>query len=271
MKKKVNSWRCTLNERLKILKLLEDGKINSDEAARLLEALSQSETKHRKGQHRMWASIETIPEVIATAISTSFKHSVSKESLQFPRKKKIEFKGISGDLTITGDTKDTIEIEKEGFAKIQEIDDVLGIKAISGDIKIRTPRTTDFMIKGISGDLEITHLDGKIEIASVSGSIIGKELSGSFIGNFVSGDVDLDYQKVDNIKIKSKTSDITLRLDKKVEAGIEVETKDGEITCEFELKEEEKKGNWLKGVINKPKAKIEIKNEHGDIAIKTRR
>jgi len=48
MKKRVNLWRYTLNERLRILKLLEDGKINADEAARLLEALSHSEGREKR-------------------------------------------------------------------------------------------------------------------------------------------------------------------------------------------------------------------------------
>ncbi len=271
MKKKTNSWRCILNERLKILKLLEDGKINSDEAARLLEALSQSDIKHRKGRHRIWASIETIPEVIATAISTSFKHSGSKESLQFPGKKKIEFKGISGDVDIIGNSTDTIEIEKDGFVRIKEKNDTLEIKAVSGDIKITAPESTDFEIKGISGDMNIFNTKGRIEIASISGDIKGTELSGSLTGDLVSGDIDLDYIRIDEVRLKVKTADIVLRLNKKIEAEIELETKHGNITCDFDLRDEQKKGNWLKGVINKPKAKIEIKNEYGDISIKTRR
>lgn len=259
-----------MNERLRILKLLEDGKINAEEAARLLEALSQSDVKDKKVKYKIWNSLENIPEVIATAVSTSFKHAVSKETLTFPKKDKVEFKGISGDLEIIGNTTDTIEIEKEGFAKVKEKDNLLEIKAITGNLTIKMPMATDFAIKGISGDMSISSLVGRIEIASVSGDIKGKELSGSFIGDFVSGDVDLDYKKVEEIKIKLKGGDIILGLDEKVEAGIIVETKDGDIDCAFELKDEKRSEHRLTGTINKPKAKIEIKNEHGDIIIKKR-
>jgi len=257
-----------LNERLRILKLLEDGKINADEAARLLEALSQSETKHTKGHHRMWNGIEAIPEVIAAAVATSFKHAKEKESLHFPKKKRIEFRGISGELIIEGSGQAAIEIEKDGFAKIKEKDNSLEIKALSGKINISTPATTDLLIKGISGDLNISHIIGMIEIESVSGDIRGERLSGSFIGGFVSGDVNIGYKKVDKINIRSKTGDILLKLDEKVEAEVYLETERGTIECDFELKEETKKANRLKGIINKPKAKIEIRNIHGDIRIK---
>lgn len=267
-------WRCILNERLRILKLLEEGKINADEAARLLEALSHSERKYRKEPHRIWAHIETIPERIASAFNHSFTSAFdnawTKSTMQFPKKKKIEFQGISGDLVITGTVKDTIEIQKDGYAKIKENDNKLGIKALSGAIKISAPHNTDFEIKGISGDLRISNLMGTIKITSVSGDITGEELSGTFIGDFVSGDVNLDYQKVEKIKIISKSGDIILKLDEKVETEIEVKTEDGDITCDFDLKNEEKKDNWLKGIINKPKTTIEIKNEHGDVKIKKR-
>jgi len=254
---------------MRILQLLEDGKINAQEAARLLEALSQSETKEKR--RRLWSSIEVIPDVVSSAIASSFKYATSKETLQFPKKKKIEFKGISGDLEITGNATENIEIQKDGFAKIKEGEHHLEIKAISGEMKITTPKNTNFEMKGVSGDLKISHLNGKIEIASVSGDIQGKELSGSFNGDFVSGDIDLDYKDIEEIKIKSKTGDIVLRLEENIEAEIEVETINGDIDCDFALKDEERKENLLRGIINKPGVKIELKNEHGDIAIKKRK
>ena len=264
-----------MNEQMRILNLLEHGKINSDEAARLLEALSQPQIRGKKVKASIWSALENIPEVIATAISDSCKVSGKsfeiEETLQFPAKNKIEFKGISGDLILLGKDSDTIEIEKDGFVKVKEKGDVLEIKALSGDMKITAPHYTDFVIKGVSGDMDISHLTGTIDIQSVSNDITGKGLSGKFFGDFVSGDIDLEYEKVEAIEIKSKTSDIILRLDKKTEAELDIGTKKGTIDCDFELKNEEKEGLKLKGIINKTKAKIVISSEYGDIQIKKRR
>ena len=263
-----------MNEQMRILNLLEHGKINSDEAARLLEALSQPQIRGKKVKASIWSALENIPEVIATAISDSCKVSGKsfeiEETLQFPAKNKIEFKGISGDLILLGKDSDTIEIEKDGFAKVKEKGDVLEIKALSGDMKITAPHYTDFVIKGVSGDMDISHLTGTIDIQSVSSDITGKGLSGKFFGDFVSGDIDLEYEKVEAIEIKSKTSDIILRLDKKTEAELDIVTKKGTIDCDFELKNEEKEGLKLKGIINKTKAKIVISSEYGYIVKKTR-
>ncbi len=259
-----------MNERLRILKLLEDGKINADEAARLLEALSHSEGKEKRTRNRFWSSFESIPEVIATAISSSFNGAFSKETLSFVKKEKIIFKGISGDVEILGDVSDTINIEKDGFAKIVERDNLLMIKAISGSLKMRTPVQTDFAIKGVSGDIKISQLDSTLEIASVSGNIVGRELSGSFIGDFVSGDVELDFRRFDKIQIKSKSGDITLWLDKDVEAAIDIETESGNISCDFELQNKKMKAHKLIGTIRNSKGLIEIRNEHGNVSIKKR-
>jgi hypothetical protein len=270
MKRMVNSWRCILNERLRVLKLLEDGKINAEEAARLLEALSHTESREKKRKHKVWSSLETIPDVIASAITTSFKHPGVKETIEFPKKKKIDFRGISGDLMINGMTQDVIEVEKDGLAKMKEKNNALEIKALSGKTTINAPITTDFGIKGISGSIRISHIAGSIEIESVSGETIGTELSGSFTGNFISGDVDLDYHKTEKVSIRSKTGNVILRLDTKIEAEIDLETEQGTISCDFALEDEEKKTHRLTGIINKPKAKIEIKSSYGDIAIKKR-
>lgn len=259
-----------MNERLRILKLLEDGKINADEAARLLEALSHSEGREKRTRHKIWSSFEAIPEVIATAINSSFKGVISKETFHFPKKEKIIFKGISGDVEIFGDTSDTINIEKDGFAKIMERDNLLMIKAITGSLKMKIPVQTDFTIKGVSGDIKISQLKSTIEIASVSGNIMGKELSGSFIGDFVSGDVDLDFQSLDRIEIKSRSGDITLRLDENIETTIDIETEDGHISCDFELQNKEMKAHKLTGTIRNSKGLIKIRNEHGNVTVKQR-
>jgi DUF4097 and DUF4098 domain-containing protein YvlB len=270
MKTVMNSWRCTLNERMRILKLLEEGKINADEAARLLEALSLSETRERR-KHRVWTSIEAIPDRIASAINhsfaTTFHDSASKEELQFSMKKAISFNGISGDLEIVGEDRDNIIINKDGFAKITESDGTLEIKALSGDVRITTPRTTDVTIKGISGDLMLSGLDNETHIASVSGDIQGTELSGTFIGDFVSGDVDLAYDHIQNMTIKSKSGDIVLRLKKEAQVALDIATGSGSIECALPLSEEERTDNTLKGIINKATGKVKINSEHGDIEI----
>lgn len=259
-----------MNERLRILKLLEDGKINADEAARLLEALSQSDTKDRRRRHKILHSVEKIPEIVTLVTDHAFKHTFEKQQMHYNKKGRVELKGISGTFGIRGSDREAIDIEKDGFAKVVEQKDSLIIKAIHGDLQMDVPLHTDFRVKNVSGDVHISGIDGTLDIASVSGNINGHKLAGSLKGDFVSGDVELDYSNLADITITSKSGNLTLHIDENAEAAIGVETEDGEIACEFELIDEEKTDTVLRGILNKPTAKISIRNEHGDTTIKKR-
>ena len=245
MTKKANTWRCTLNERIRILKMLEGGAISAEEAARLLEALSYGD-KRKKYKAKIWNSLEGIPEIIATAIDTSAKFAESTETLTVPKKQRLEFKGISGDLSISGDhTRDDIIIEKDGFTKIKEERDMIRLKALSGDISITTPCTIDLSLKGISGDLTLHDIKGAIEIETVSGDISGTALAGSIQGNIVSGDVDLAYTELSNMDIRSRSGNITIWLEDTAEAILDIHNNKGKIECEFDLEDEKRTKHTL--------------------------
>jgi len=259
-----------LSERLRILKLLEEGKINAEEAARLLEALNGGESRKRHGPPHafsFWHTMDSIPEMVTSAIHGAFGHASAEETLKFSKKQKLELKGVSGDIDISGKDTDIITIEKDGFVGVNESPDTLQIKALSGNLEITVPKAINLGIKGVSGDLNIAHVNGIIEIATVSADICGKDLSGSLKADIVSGDVELEYSMIDKIEIKEKTGDVSITISKDTEAEIEVETREGEIDCEFELKDAVEKNGYLKGTINKPGGKIFIRNEYGDVAI----
>ncbi|UCF70986.1 MAG: DUF4097 family beta strand repeat protein [candidate division WOR-3 bacterium] len=255
---------------MQILKMLEQGKINAQEAERLLEAVTQSEAKERKGKHKIWSSIEGIPKVISAVIGNAIDDAQCQREgpLQYPKKKKLSFNSISGDLQIIGTDTDKIEVQKDGLARIRHDDEALYIKTLSGDIQISLPRATEISIAGISGDMDISDTAGPLHIESVSGDVTGKNLSGSFSGEFVSGDIDLEYNKVDEINIRSRSGDVNLILSKKVEAKIELESRAGNISCEFELKDEERTDHEVKGIINRATGEIEIKSKSGNISVR---
>ncbi len=259
-----------MNEQMKILKLLEEGKITAEEAARLLEAIKESESKKKRGF--FWQGIGSMSDVMSDMMgaifSTSFKNHAVSEKIEISAKKRLEFKGISGDLKIIGKDTNYFIIEKDGIARISEENDTLLIKTISGDIKIDTPKNIDVEIKGVSADLLMENINGKIEILSVSGNITGKGLTGSFIGEVVSGDVELEYQKVDGVAIKARSGDVVLKISEKTEAEIEISSMNGDIHCDLILKDVVKKDNYLKGTLNAPKSKIVINNLYGDVSVK---
>ncbi|MCX7995413.1 MAG: DUF4097 domain-containing protein [candidate division WOR-3 bacterium] len=266
----MNVWRCILNERMKVLKLLEEGKINAEEAARLLEAIGESESRKRRTV--FWQSMESLSDMMSDIMgiifSSAFKNHTATEKVEVSGKKKLLFKGISGNIEINGTDAYKFSIEKEGVAKIIEGEEYLLIKAISGDIKIGTPERIDVEIKGLSGDIRLDNIDGRIEILSVSGSIAGKGLKGSFKGEFVSGDIDLEYERIDKIEIMARSGDVALKLNPNAEAEVEIIAEHGSINCELPLKNVIQRPDYLKGVLNKPASRIFINNRHGDVELR---
>ena len=268
MRKKVNTWRCTLNERLQILKMLEEGKINAQEAERLFEALSQSDSRDSKRKFKIWSSLEGIPKVISAAIGNAIDEEQSEGPTFYAAKKKLSFNSISGDLEIIGRDTDKIEIQKDGLTRIKQDDDTLHIKTLSSDVKISLPHSTEISIAGISGDIRLSDITATVRIVSGSGDVSGKNLSGSLSGDFVSGDVDLEYDRVDKIKIRSRSGDVNLVLNKQAEASVELESDSGDVSCEFELLDKKASDSELRGIINKATGEIKIKSKSGDVCIK---
>jgi DUF4097 and DUF4098 domain-containing protein YvlB len=269
MRKVVNLWRYTLNERLRILKLLEEGKINAEEAARLLEALSESQARHKK-HHRMWAPFEHISEHIATIINGSVEHMASPEVLRFKDKHELEIKAISGDLVINGTNHNEILVNKQGFGRIKGKNDKVEIKAISGDVHIHAPRYIKLMIKGVSGAVTISEIENNIILKTVSGNITGKNLKGSFTGNIIAGDISLDYVEVNNLDIHSLSGDVTIYLNDQTDARVHIETEEGTISSNLPLKDEQKSEFSLKGTMNTGKNTINIRCDYGDTVLKKR-
>lgn len=261
-----------LNERLRILKLLEEGKINAGEAVRLLDALNGGESRKRHGPPHafsFWHTMENIPDMVSSAMQDAFKHVSVAEKTEYGKKSKMILRGVSGDIEIHGADTDVIVIDKEGLAKVMENEDSLEVKTISGDMRITMPRSTQLELRGVSGDIQLNGLSGIMEIASVDGDINGRDLSGSLKVNIVSGDIDLHYRKADHIEIHEKTGDVVLRLAKDIAAEIEIRTgeDEGDIECEFDLRDKIEKDNYLKGTINKGGGKIQINNDYGDVSI----
>ena len=259
-----------MNERLRILTLLEEGKINAEEAERLLEAVGRAGSSERAGRQGLWTSLEGLPRVISAALGDAFSETAEAAVRAYPAKKAIVFKSISGDIEVQGSDAETTTIEKDGFVRIKEHDDSIKITALNGNVKITVPAKTDLAVASVSGDVTLSGINGNIDIESVSGDVTGSKLAGSLKAETVSGDLDLDYAAVDKMKIKSKTGDVALRLPEDVEAEIELETEEGTATCDFELIDRKEEDDKLSGIINKTGAKIKIASAHGDVELKKR-
>lgn len=254
-----------MSERLGILKLLEEGKINAEEAARLLEALNHG--KERRRGHGLWTSLETIPDMVQTMLAHGFKHGSGEEALRFDARPNIVFKGISGDLAVTGTNGGGVTIQKDGFARIEETGDTLTVKAISGDIALTVPRETNLELRGVSGDVAIKDIAGRIVFDAVSGDITGAGLAGDFTAESSCADIDLALVRIGHVDIVTQSGDIAIHLPGDSSFSLEAVSEHGAIECEFELSDRRADQHSLRGKAGSGNGRLRVATAIGDIAI----
>ena len=216
-------------ERARVLRLLEEGKINAEQAARLIEALRPrreevndfTELPRPPRPPRpplpprvAMAELDRIPDIVAGAVASAMKSgfgTAAELKSAFPGKSSLFLKSVSGDVQVTGWDEDRIEVESTGgFAKVRERDDKVMIRSISGDYTIRTPREARLELVSVSGDVEVSGVGGRFVLKSVSGDVDLVGFKGEVEASVVSGDLSLDGFS-GKVLVESKSGDITCR------------------------------------------------------------
>lgn len=255
-----------MDERERILRLLEEGKISAEEAIRLLELLSKKEKKTS-----FFDIFEEIPEVISEIfikIGDSLKSHY--ENLFLSQREKIIVESVSGDIEIFGKDISEIKIERTGLAKISSEKEFLKISSLKGELKIETNYYTEIKISTIGGKISLFSLKKVIDFQAVSGKIFGKDISGKIKGETLSGDIELIIDDFSEIELATKKGEISLQLKEDTKANLEFYGKRENIISDFPLKIIEEKEDYLKAIINQEGNLIKIKNELGELKIKKR-
>ncbi len=259
------------SERMKILRLLEEGKITAEEAARLLEALSVGESRRRhRGIGIDLSDIFEIPDIVFKSMRFAhpFFQTDEESRNEFRLKKQVSLKGVSGDIEVVGSDNGKIIVERRGLGYVSESDDELKIKMISGNFKITLPRSTEVNISGVSGNIILTDMENRVTLHTVSGNIIGKRLKGEIFGKVASGDVQIELLSIKTLEIKGTSGDLRLFIGPQVEAHIELYSHHGLVECDLPLDVKEQRDNYLSGVYQSEKGKIYIESHDGDIYLK---
>lgn len=234
-------------ERTRVLKLLEEGKISADQAARLIEALGSRRSDDECGfppmppvppvaplrrmhlRGRAMADIDRIPDIVARAVSSAVRSSRDERgsSRLFETGTSLNVKTVSGDIEVAGTSEKGISLTFEGSPSARETDGAVEISAVSDDVGARTPRTCDVGIKTVSGDVTAAQLSGTLGITTVSGDAEAVEVEGTLIVVTVSGDVELTRVSGD-IAVETRSGDVDIVPDK-LFSGTAV-TKSGDVT-----------------------------------------
>lgn len=210
-------------ERARILKLLEDGKITADQAARLIQALGAqgpSEPPEPPGwpgrrRHRrvLVGELDRIPDIVAEAVSSAVKSGFwphDETRTDFPGKSSLFLKSVSGNIELAGWDQDRITLEGGGtLLRVRERDEQLMVRSISGDVTGKVPHESRLELVSVSGDVTVSGVTGKFGLRSVSGDVEISEFSGELEIDSVSGDIRLERVS-GRMRVESKSGDIKL-------------------------------------------------------------
>jgi len=286
-----------MEERERILKLLEDGKITADGATKLLNALGETYRwgpRHVPGPdlgeriaRKVELSLKGLPDMIESSIW--FAGSGEEKELEFNPKDRLVIKAVSGDVTIKGDDERKIRIKLRNGHKVAETENELLLKTMSGDIDIEVPKSQKVELKAAAGDvsasnlaselsircgggdLKLKNISGRLTAAAGGGDVEGKDISAELDIRVGGGDIDLDLSACRGVgRIELGGGDINLTIPEKANVELTIHRpKYGDISSDLDLEPSDEEDE-LKAVLGKPEAKLYVKTKHGDITIRKR-
>ena len=214
-------------ERERVLKLLEDGKITADQATRLLEALGRARSEREESggwAHHpphpprppravrvKMAELDRIPDIIAGAVSSAMRSGFGPQGAlkqEFPGKSSLFLKNVSGDVDVESWESDSISFASTGgITKVRERGENVMIRSISGDIRIKVPAECRLDLVSVSGDIKVRNCSGSFGLKNVSGDVDLADFKGTVQATIVSGDLDL-LRVSGDLTVESKSGDI---------------------------------------------------------------
>jgi len=184
-------------EKDRILKLLEEGKITADQAARLIEALGASRPESgfrahgfRHRPHRF----DRIPDIVAEAVSSALSFGAPGRAgrVQFPSGRGLLVKTVSGDIKITGSDQQGVMVESsDSLTRSRQEGDNVVVRGVSGAVVVTVPAAVRLELATVSGDITVAAAGMGVAARSVSGDVRVTQAQGPFVINTVAGDIDL--------------------------------------------------------------------------------
>ncbi len=183
-----------MNERLKILKMLEEGKLTAEEATKLLEAIGRggavrgndfTGVKWRKfGRHKDWVNFgmklsksisekvkDDVRRYVAVVVDEKGKEEFERE-IDIEKGSHVIVSGIAGDVRIESNSKNSLKVTANGYVKFETKNSDIHLRPYPGvDCKLTIPKTTALDVHLAQGDLDVKGMEGGVEIKSANGDV----------------------------------------------------------------------------------------------------
>lgn len=182
-----------------------------------------------------------------------------------------------------------------GLSVEEDNNDVdVGVSMLGGsrtvDLTIQVPASTSMKLSTINdGEIHVNGVKGDIEVSNTNGPVTLSDISGSAVADALNGEIRVSFTGVDpkkSMSFSSLNGDIDITFPPDVRASIQMQTEQGEIYTDFDMKmqnasskrEENRTGKdgkyklslerMMTGTINGGGQDILIKNFNGSIYIR---
>ncbi|MFP4459600.1 MAG: DUF4097 family beta strand repeat-containing protein [Candidatus Zixiibacteriota bacterium] len=269
------------DETMMILNMLDQGKINSDEAERLLEAINPSPYRRKPRPPKMpkdlMKNIERIPQIVSEKLSKmdiekhiedARRQIFDDDKRKFEGADKITINQMSGDIKISGVDEDLVLFRnKSQQQKAVRRGRAIAFQSTSGDIDMIAPQMANIAIQNMSGDITAKNIAGKCRFNSYSGDIDMAIVGGNIKGNVYSGDINVRAIESFAGKINSYSGDIVLELAEGLNMALVVEIQDGNFHNQTDFQSTERSDRHIIK-IGSAENTLKIKVLDGDVEMK---
>lgn len=240
-----------MNEKMKILKMLEEGKISADEAAKLLEALGKS--KRNKASSKVADSIMdgvssivgAIPGTIGGAFSATFGE---EKEFQIGEGDEFSLKSVGSSVHLsTSKDKELVVKPTGGLVKTKKEDKIISSKIVGGSAKIQFPPTVAVTIKDAGGTIE-----------GVGNAVLSMKQVG--------GSAQLSFDIIEDVEIFSKGGSVTIFLGD-CDVAFDIEAPNGNVTFDLPADFTDQEEDRVKGTIKKGKGKLVVHASFSDVSV----
>lgn len=205
------------DERARILKLLEEGKISADQAARLIEAVGRRIPEppppplsgHRFARRHFDRIPELVADAVSSAVQSGFESGGEGEEV-FDGKRRLSVKSVSGDVRVAGGREAGVRVGYDGgMVKVRSKGDGVQVRSVSGDVEAEMPAEGAVEAEAVSGDIIIKRVGGELRFKTVSGDVRVEEARGELNGYTVSGNIEL-VRFGGRLAVESRSGDIEI-------------------------------------------------------------
>ncbi len=236
-------------EVMKVLAMLDEGKISAEEAERLIDILNPSRMRRPPRPPKMpkdfVEKIERIPEIISTKLEElnidAEIERVKKEFFgqegqeKYEDVKKVVINQTDGDLTVTGTDKTYTVLTSVGKKpRAVRGKASLVLNNTEGDLEVLPPNEARIVINSMQGDTRVTGLKEGFVAQLYSGDLEGTLDGGKTGINSYSGDINLVIRENTKAKINSYSGDVELQIDPDLDLEVVTIVRSGDFDSEEE-------------------------------------